>query len=442
MLLERTLIQRAMRAMALSASTTDYAEEKLQLACSLSDIKSCPSVRIIKVLLKRIDRSVQSAGSKSENDSKNQQRHDVAHSVIESLKSVMEKYEYSSTKLLDDLHHLQYEHGLNDDDNKFDAACEFFKECTTGNDCDVNECPFMMRHYRKRGREDGGQHDAYDYVLFDIMAQIQCYFFHSFDTDRLAKEERDRVDLELSTGSNDDVDVSHVKAGGIPRSFLMTVHGYCRQITASLNVDFQRMCFADIFNIVLFAYAKPMKLRLEFEERIKDIPVCPILHTTWRDLMRKVETIFSCQGDLQYTNELGETEEIDDWNWEGFRWTDNDVFVLLPRTQFELEDAAQFLSTLPPKSMGHIWEHGVRIKTPDGNWKRVCDTTECMKHIQRLLGDIVSVYVKVRCLKILPSKMWKFFHQLSCIQVSKRRFSMLTCLLRSSSIVFAKSRLI
>ena len=234
-----------MRAMALTASTTDYAEEKLQLACSLSDIKTCPSVRIIKVLLKRIDRSVQSAGSKSENESKNQQQHDIAHSVIESLKLVMEKHEYSSTKLLDDIHHLQYDHGLNDDDNKFDAACNFFKECTTGNDCDVNECPFMMRHYRKHNREDGGQHDADGNVLFDIVAQIHSYFFHSFDTDVLTKE--------ISVGSTDDVDVSHVKAGGIPRSFLMTVHGYCREITVSLDVEFQRMCFADIFNIVLFA---------------------------------------------------------------------------------------------------------------------------------------------------------------------------------------------
>ena len=119
----------------------------------------------------------------------------------DSLKSVMEKHEYSATKLLDDFHHLQYEHGLNKDDTKFDAAYEFLKECTVENGCDVNECPFMTRHYRQRGREDGGHHDADDDALINIMAQIHCYFLHSFDINRLTKEERNRVDLELSIGS-------------------------------------------------------------------------------------------------------------------------------------------------------------------------------------------------------------------------------------------------
>ena len=189
-------------AMALAASTADDAEEELQLSCSLSDLKSCPSARIIKVLLKRMSQSIQSTGSRSENESENQQQqqHDTAHTVIESLKSVIEKQEYSATKLLDDIHHLQYDHGLNDDDTKFDAAYDFFKEYTTGK-CDVNECPFMMRHYRVRGRENGGQHDVDDNVLIDIMAQIHCYFVHSFDTNRLTKEERNRVDLEISIGS-------------------------------------------------------------------------------------------------------------------------------------------------------------------------------------------------------------------------------------------------
>ena len=190
--------------MALAASTADDAEEELQLSCSLSDIKSCPSARIIKVLLKRMSQSIQSTGSRSENESGNQQQHDTAHSVIESLKSVMEKHEYSATKLLDDLHHLQYEHGLNDDDAKFDAAFEFFKDCTPENGCDVNKCPFMAWHYRKRGREDGVHRDTDDDILMDTMAKIHCYFLHSFDTHRLTKEERDRVEMEMSVGNGVD----------------------------------------------------------------------------------------------------------------------------------------------------------------------------------------------------------------------------------------------
>lgn len=56
------------------------------------------------------------------------------------------------------------------------------------------------------------------------------------------------------------------------------------------------------------------------------------------------------------------------------------------------EDLARFLRTLPPKSKQHIWEHGVKIKTPDG--KKVCAATENKDQINRLLCDCVIVYIK------------------------------------------------
>eukprot|EP01083_Nonionella_stella_P088511 246737_1 len=56
------------------------------------------------------------------------------------------------------------------------------------------------------------------------------------------------------------------------------------------------------------------------------------------------------------------------------------------------EDLARFLRTLPPKSKQHIWEHGVKIKTPEG--KKVCDQTKDKDQINRLLCDCVIVYVK------------------------------------------------
>ena len=58
------------------------------------------------------------------------------------------------------------------------------------------------------------------------------------------------------------------------------------------------------------------------------------------------------------------------------------------------EDLARFLRTLPPKSKQHIWEHGVKNKTPDGK-KVVCDSTQNKDQINRLLCDCVIVYVKV-----------------------------------------------
>ena len=185
--------------MALAVSTADDAEQETQLSCSLDDIKTCPSARILKVLLKRMEQSTYSVGSKSENQQQRNTDHSV--SVMQSLKSVLEKYDYSATKLLDDLHHLQYDHDLNEDDAKLDAAFDFFKDALSEKGCNVNECPFMVRHYRERGRESGGSLGSDDDVLLDIMSQIHCYLLHSFDTNRLTKEERDRVEIELAIGA-------------------------------------------------------------------------------------------------------------------------------------------------------------------------------------------------------------------------------------------------
>lgn len=66
------------------------------------------------------------------------------------------------------------------------------------------------------------------------------------------------------------------------------------------------------------------------------------------------------------------------------------------------EDLARFLRTLPPKSKQHIWEHGVKIKTPDGK-KEVCSSTRDKEQINRLLCDCVIVYVKVYIHHILIS---------------------------------------
>ena len=162
--------------MALADTNANAAEEILQMSCSLDDIKSCPSSRILKVLLNRMRASSKSISLQSQNDSENEQQDDTAHFVIESLKSVIEKHEYSATKLLDDLHHLQYEHQLHENDAKFDEAFDFFQDCSPKHECDVNVCPFMRRYYRERGRVKDTKHEASDDILMDIMAQIHCYY--------------------------------------------------------------------------------------------------------------------------------------------------------------------------------------------------------------------------------------------------------------------------
>lgn len=145
------------------------------------EITKCPSSCTIKLLLKH--------QTGSQNDPQTAQM----------LTNVFEQRNYSITKLIDDLHHLKYEHDVEDDDANFDVIYDFFNDGTAGKVCDINECRIIERHYRDRGkREIMEELETEDVLLLDMMAMIHFYFLHSFDTDRLTKEERHRVNLEVT----------------------------------------------------------------------------------------------------------------------------------------------------------------------------------------------------------------------------------------------------
>ena len=169
--------------------------------CSLEDISSCPSARIIKVFLKRMDKWKQTHYSDDKSYSDNEPPSDLTQTVhknesqiAQSLISSLDEHDYSVTKLLDDLHHLKYEHNIDGNDDRFDAAYDFFKDSMTGNVCDIDKCPFIQRHHRDRGRQRNvHQIEDKEDLLMDTMAMIHCYFLHSFETQRFTKEERQRM---------------------------------------------------------------------------------------------------------------------------------------------------------------------------------------------------------------------------------------------------------
>ena len=71
----------------------------------------------------------------------------------------------------------------------------------TGNHCDVNDCEHVKRHYsdrrrRQRHYDNDQMVDHKHEQLLDTISMIHCYFVHSFDIDRLTKEERERVKQE------------------------------------------------------------------------------------------------------------------------------------------------------------------------------------------------------------------------------------------------------
>ena len=185
----------------------------VQLDCRAEEITKCPSAKIIKLLLKEMQKWKNSAHSDNETkpnlpqiqhntDSETIQSDLTQESgtnfdekqIVQSLYSILEERDYTVTKLIDDLHHLKYDHHIDGDDVSYDAAYEFFKDSATENQCDIDGCCFVERHYRDRGGQDNGQKmEDQDDLLMDIMSMIHSYFIHSFDTQRLTKNERQSI---------------------------------------------------------------------------------------------------------------------------------------------------------------------------------------------------------------------------------------------------------
>ena len=216
--------------------------------CSMDNIESCPSAQSIKELLVTLHKLNQSQKFQSEipsalhqhvhhfnssNDiqspsSKVHPMPNLLHSLseeqltesviatvsgdektsddeVEYAKSPSVDFEkmYSVIPLLDALNHLKCDHGVDEHDDEFDKIFAFFEASMTGNHCDVNDCEHVKRHYSDRRRRQlhiGPDHDhVADHEreqLLDTIAMIHCYFVHSFDIDRLTKEERERVNQE------------------------------------------------------------------------------------------------------------------------------------------------------------------------------------------------------------------------------------------------------
>ena len=162
-------------------------------------LSQCPSARIIKVLLKKLQFT-----EKSE--------------IAESIRNIFKSHNYTVTDVLNDVHHIKYDHGIDADDSNFDEAFAFFVHTESTAKCKVKHCDHIQRHYRDRGALQNqyivsAADDVHDGVLMDTMAMVHCYFVHSFDLNRLTKEERDRVngavsDDDKKEGDSDDLSQS------------------------------------------------------------------------------------------------------------------------------------------------------------------------------------------------------------------------------------------
>eukprot|EP01084_Bolivina_argentea_P100006 179664_1 len=200
-----------------------------------------------------------------------------------------------------------------------------------------------------------------------------------------------------------------IKERLILKDYILTVEGYIRLHTV-LRIPQQ------IVDVALFMYAKPnilnVTLKNEFEgyTYTGHLTFCPIMENiTWDSIQMKIRThhgadnmefypfVSSLNSDDQTVtvnnvmessllneNEVFEVTMID---------AKDDPFVYLHNIGSLLfKDVAFLMSTLPPASMKHIWDHGVHHKI-DGK-KRILEETADEGHVRRLVCDCVIVFVK------------------------------------------------
>eukprot|EP01083_Nonionella_stella_P163592 538927_1 len=196
-----------------------------------------------------------------------------------------------------------------------------------------------------------------------------------------------------------------IKEKLISTDHVLTVEGYIRLQTV-LHIP-QR-----IVDVALFMYARPNIVNLKFENEMgyRHIMFCPITEQiTWDSIQMKIRTHHG-ENDMEFYPFVSSLKSDDQTcticnvmessllnEKEVFEVTmidaKDDPFVYLNNIGSLLfKDVAFLMSTLPPASMKHIWDHGVHHKI-DGK-KRILEETADEGHVRRLVCDCVIVFVK------------------------------------------------
>eukprot|EP01083_Nonionella_stella_P292274 994124_1 len=168
--------------------------------CTEDNLFRCPSVLRINAILKRfnaiaIDSTIAS----------------------ESIEDIFTKNGFKYAHLLDDFHHVRYEHNVDDDDDQFQQLhSNLFAEFM----CDAKKCAHIRRYYRDRNNQRDDSKLANDLVdseeplhimpVMELIQQIHVYFIHAYDINRLTVKDRKTIEEEIqrrnTTGLDEEID--------------------------------------------------------------------------------------------------------------------------------------------------------------------------------------------------------------------------------------------
>eukprot|EP01084_Bolivina_argentea_P154158 268764_1 len=111
-----------------------------------NDISQCISAQRIKIILTKFHEIVDTNNTnKSNNLTKKNNSNDV---FIQLVNEIFLQNNYSNTQLVDDYHHIQDHHQV-DDDETFDKIFQYFTNNMT-TQCDIQKCHHIKTHYRDR----------------------------------------------------------------------------------------------------------------------------------------------------------------------------------------------------------------------------------------------------------------------------------------------------
>eukprot|EP01083_Nonionella_stella_P153768 494450_1 len=165
--------------------------------CTVNEVLKCRSYHRIKVLLRECDAL---------------QPTQLATQIHELLHHTLGEDKYTSTMLLDDFHHIKYQH-INYNDNELHAIINNIRTAK----CDITNCHHVIRHYKDRTQtntvvlypqsktrteklKQGYLHQNEGYLI-NLVSRIHTYFVHSYDINVMSPIELEKMKNELRTFS-------------------------------------------------------------------------------------------------------------------------------------------------------------------------------------------------------------------------------------------------
>ena len=137
---------------------------------------------------------------------------------------------------------------------------------------------------------------------------------------------------------NDSKNLVKITKSDIAIEFRQKVEDFCRNIMVDVHSLFPRDVPLDVQDLVLFMYAKPINMNIEFEERKTNILVCPI-RGDWehlQDLLRQrldapPNTLSQKTFFKVHTKSLSRVYKR---KWANFRWDEStDIFTIEDNTK-------------------------------------------------------------------------------------------------------------